>query len=226
MNTDNSTLDKRISFIFPSRERFQKFFSALDNIRDLSESDNYEVICALDADDEIMNNAFVKLKLQAYKNVSAFYGDSKTKIEACNKECMRATGDIIILTSDDMKYTLKGFDNIIREEANNYSGIIHFPDMLQNERLCTLPVMTKEYMDIDGWIYHPSFKSVFADNLQQELAKKREKYKFVMKHIIEHCHYRTGKHGEPDALMIHNDSKEMYIHDHEIYNQLRIEYGL
>ena len=218
--------DCKISYIFPCRDRFEKFFATLNNIRELSESDNYEVICPLDENDPILNNEYVKIKLRSYKNVTAYYGESEGKISACNREAFRATGQIMCLQSDDMVWTEKGFDNIIREAAKGYSGLIHFPDQRLNEQLITYPIMTRDYFDMFGYFYHKDYLSVYADMEQMEVAKELGKYKYVDRNIIRHEHYRGG-YGEPDSLMKHNERAEFYLHDREVYNQRKlINFGL
>lgn len=215
----------KITYIFPSRSRVNAFFKCLDNIHQLSDSGDFEIICSLDLSDEVMNNETVLEGLKSYPKVSAYYGVSTGKISACNRECQRSTGGIIILLSDDMVIIKPGFDEDIREAAKDFSGLIHFPDGFQNEKLCTFPILTKDYLAIDGWIYQPRFYSVFADNFQQELAKNRGKYKFVNKYIVEHHHYRNG-YGSPDLLMEYNDSRGMYQKDMLTYIELKKEFGL
>lgn len=111
----------------------------------------------------------------------------------------------------DQKYTLPALYQLYYTE--------------QKKRLITFPIMHREYLEIDKWIYHPRFLSVCSDDFMTELSKKRGQYKFVDKNIMEHRHYRNG-FGEPDELMKHNDSGVFYKHDREVLNELREEFGL
>lgn len=216
-----------ISFIFPSRQRPEKFYTAIDNICSLCASKRFEIVCVLDFDD-IMYQHDNLIKIQSLpENVHCYFGNSTGKIHSCNRELDKISDEaqIICLHSDDFLITKYGFDNDIREAAKNFHGLIHFPDTFQNQNLCTYPILTKSYLGIDGWIYHPKFTSLYSDNFQTELAKKRGMYKFVNKQVISHNHWRNGK-AEKDELYLRNDCNEMYIKDNEVYLELKKEYEL
>jgi uncharacterized protein YbcC (UPF0753/DUF2309 family) len=103
----------KISYSFASRSRPEKFFQALDNIREMSASENYEVIAKLDIDDSSMHNNEVKKRLTKYPEVTVKWGLSENKIHAVNRN-NDFTGEIICCHSDDMIFTKKGFDDILR----------------------------------------------------------------------------------------------------------------
>src|ERR1700744_2459412 len=104
----------KILYKFPSRQRPDKFFEALDNIKRLSDFECWEVLATLDEDDHYMNNDIVKKRLQEYPMVKAIYGTSTSKVNACNRDMDQAgEWDIVVLMSDDMKFLKKGFDRII-----------------------------------------------------------------------------------------------------------------
>lgn len=217
-------MDKKITYIFPSRSRRVAFFKCVQNIIDLSASPAFEIICVLDVDDPEMHTEAVKAKIATFPCLTAYWGLSSGKIAACNRELDKISPEteIVILHSDDMVITKSGFDNDIREAAKDYSGIIHFPDGNKNRKL-TYPVLTKAYFELDKFIYHPDFISVYADDFQAYLAKKRKLYKFVALDILKHNHYRFG-FGEPDDLMKHNDSGEMYKKDRDTFFKLKKTY--
>jgi hypothetical protein len=88
------------------------------------------------------------------------------------------------------------------------------------QRLVTFPIMHIEYLRRFGYIYHPDYKSVRADDEQTEVAKRLNMYRYVDKQIMEHQHYRWGfNNGEPDELYKKNDSGEMYEHDRLVFEQ-------
>lgn len=215
---------KKITYIFPSRSRPVKFFAALDNIAQLSAQNNYEVIAVLDTDDLTMNNQSVKDKLMLYPNVKPFYRLSLSKVDAINRELWRISPDtdIVCCHSDDMIFIKPGFDLDIKEASRGFNGLIHFPDQIQKERLVTYSITTKDYLDIDGWIYNPRILSVYCDNFQMELAKKRGKYKFVNEKILEHRHPYWG-YGTKDELLL---KEETYSQDKATLDELKNEYQL
>lgn len=209
----------RITYNFASRERPDKFFACLDNITSLAKHDDYEIIATLDVDDLSMCNSAVRDRIATYHNVKAYYGISKNKIDAINKNISFATGQIICNHSDDMVFIKEGFDLDILEAFDDFKGLVHFPDQRVGAKLITYAMMHKEYMDIDGWIYNPHFDSVYADNYQQELSKRRKKYKFVSKRILEHRHNLWG-YGKRDALLQKTENPLVYKKDRETYHRL------
>lgn len=216
----------RLLIKLPSRERVEKFFAALDNITNNIRTDNYEILASLDIDDGVMTTEGVKAALQQYPKVTAVWGTSKTKVEAVNADIWMIKGwAIIIVVSDDMFFTKKHFDDNIFKAADGFSGLIHFPDGHANERLCTLPIMTKDYYDLFGYIYHPDFKSVYCDNFQQDVAIKLGKYKFVNENIVQHQNPIWG-YGQPDALFRRNENPANYKIDEETYHRLQEEYAV
>lgn len=95
-----------------------------------------------------------------------------------------------------------------------------------NQRLITYPIMHVDYYRKFNYIYSPEYTSVFCDEEQQSVAKQLRQYKYVDKQIFEHQHYRHG-FGQPDELMLHNDSEKMYLSDKAVYHKRLTEnFGL
>src|SRR5579863_8469001 len=113
-----------ILFKYVSRGRPERFFFSLDTIYDnLSDHDNYHIAVTIDTDDPTMNNPDVISRLRMRKNISVQWGLSKSKVHAINRD-MHPYGDIIIVMSDDMRFTCYGFDEIIRQRFRD-----RFPDL-------------------------------------------------------------------------------------------------
>ncbi len=210
----------RILYKFPSRSRPHKFFAGLDNILSLAQHADFEILCSFDLDDVTINNDEVRTRLLSYPKVRYYYGSSKTKIQAINAD-MDKVGDydVLLVHSDDMCFTVPGFDLSIIKAFENWHGLVHFPDQTAKERLITYPMMHRKYFERDGWIYHPDFKSVYADNFQQDLAKRRGMYKFVNQNILIHKHSMWG-FGVHDALMLRNENGENYHKDKLVWQRL------
>lgn len=210
----------KILYKFPSRSRPSKFFACLDNIQALSRHNDFEILASFDLDDSTMANPEVRDRLKQYPKVKAYYGSCNTKVEAINKDMVFAgPWDILVVWSDDMVAIKEGFDLDIINGFQDFSGLLHFPDGFANERLCTLPIMDRNYFDIDNWIYHPDFLSVYCDNFQQDLAKRRGRYKFNGQRIVTHQHSMWG-FGRHDALVLRNENRENYEKDRLTWQRL------
>lgn len=206
----------RICFCFASRSRPQQFFAVLDNIREMSASDNYFVWAKLDEDDGSMMAAVAYQKLAEYPELQVKWGRSKNKTHAINRDLDNLPPfDIMICMSDDQLFTVKGFDDIIRKNMPaDLDGFLHFPDNYKKASVCTMSIMGANYFKRFNYIYHPAYYSLWCDNEATEVAKLLDKYIYIPEQIFEHNHYSTGR--PKDQLYKRNDT---YRRDRVIYKQ-------
>lgn len=185
----------KILIKYPSRGRPERFFQGLDSIMDnVADTENFHVSATLDIDDETMNNKDVVERINKYQNVSIQWGLSDSKIHAVNRD-LPEWGDIIVVQSDDMRFTFWGFDEIIRNEFQDgdLDRLLHLPDFDAKHALATMYIAGREYYNRFGYIYHPSYKSVWADNEAQDVAKQLDKYVYVdCPGVIEHLNPAYG----------------------------------
>lgn len=145
----------KLLYKFASRSRPKKFFDALDNIHSLSRHDDFEVLATLDIDDASMANSEVRDRIKKYPMVRAYWGTSNSKIHSINRDMEFAGAfDVLLLHSDDMEFTVDGFDLEILKAFENWEGLVHFPDQVAKARLITYPMMHRKYFQRDNWIYH------------------------------------------------------------------------
>lgn len=219
-------MTQKIAYIFPSRSRPVKFFKTLNNIRKMSESDNYIVIAKLDEDDETMNTIPIRDKLEKdYPEVKVKWGLSGTKVKAINRDNQDAEEcDILILQSDDIVWDVKGFDNIIRQAFNEhfpaFDGALHFPDDHGKSKTIIVSILGVNLYKRLGYIYHESFISVYGDDFFTEQVKKLRKHAYVDKRLFTHVHPMWGL-APWDAQYKATESKENYRVDRETFLRLR-----
>jgi hypothetical protein len=211
----------RLLYKFPSRSRPDKFFKALDNIHSLSTHDNFEILATLDVDDPTMCNPEVNARIKTYPKVKAYYGTSTGKIHSCNRDIELANDwDIVILMSDDQVFLVKGFDTTIVEEMQKHfpdgDGVLHFPDSHGKFDLIVLSIMGKKYFDRFGYLYHPSYTSLYCDNEFTFVSIMLNKHIFVPKRIFDHYHPAYYM-AEKDALYARNESPILYQQDNMNY---------
>lgn len=205
---------------FPTRGRKDKFFSVLKVYRDyLSGSNDVHFMINMDHDDDTMNNDSVKKELDLFENLSYYYGESKTKIEAVNSDLEKYTDwDIVLLASDDMIPRIKGYDDIIIKNMisnfPNTDGILFFNDGYQQNKLNTLCILGKKYYERFGYIYNPEYKSCWADNEFMEVGYILKKQEYIDEVIIRHEHPDWG-FGRQD--LIHRQNIENYHYDRAVY---------
>lgn len=220
----------KLLFKYTSRSRKDNFFRGLDSIvSNLSNKDDYFILCSFDTDDFEMANKLVVERLSAYKNTSAYYGISHSKINAINRDISLAPEyDILINMSDDMLFTNYGFDDIIRNDmlyaCDDLDMFLHYPDRNVKHLLPTMSIMGKTYYQRTNYIYHEAFNNVYADNFAMDQAKKLGKYKFIDKEIFDHYHPAFGK-APQDAQYLKTEAPEGYARDKETYLRLKLEFG-
>jgi len=188
----------KILYKYASRSRPDNFFRGLDNIYINSRSDNFSILATLDLDDGKMNNEDVIYKMKSYDKLEFVFGHSKNKIDAINRDMgLNACPefDILINFSDDMIFTQSGYDDIIRNDFNNDLDLfIHYNDGNQKSAVSTMSIMGKDYYKRFGYIYHPSYESLWCDCEATEVAKQLGRYKYMGDDVIlfRHLHPSFG----------------------------------
>lgn len=215
-----------ILYKIASRGRPEQLFRTIDNIISMASLSDYLILVTLDVDDTTVANREVNDRLKSYgSKVRAYYGFSGSKVAAINKD-LEYFHDfkILVNVSDDQVFIEKWFDLDILSQFQLFDGLVHFLDR-HNPSTCTMSMVSRKYFLEDRFIYHPAFTSLYCDNFQQELAKKRNAYKFASKQIFNHLHWRWGL-SEKDESYQKNESEQMYAKDRAVRDQLRKEYNL
>lgn len=189
----NKELDKKLLIKFPTRGRREKFFKVFKIYYDLLYDINKtEFIISCDIDDKEMNNDLVREEVSKYKNTKIYFNNNKSKIEAINNNLEGVEFDIVLLASDDMIPQAQWYDFIIKRDMDKHfpdtDGVLWYNDGYQGNKLNTLCILGKKYYDRFGYIYHPSYKSLWCDNEFMEVANGLNKQKYNDLVIIKHEH--------------------------------------
>ena len=215
---------RKLIYKFPSRNRPDKFKHVLSKSIDLL-SGNHDVrfVITLDNDDETMNNDEIR---EWMDNLDAdlvyHYGDSKSKVEACNANLEDEEGDVLLLVSDDMIPCFNGFDDIIMQGMEQFypdmDGAIKFHDGLRPEDLLmTLPILGWNLYKQFGYIYHPDYTSLYCDNEMTNVC-----YNLGKLIVSPVCIFRHDWTPEPfDELHARNENAEMYGIDGKVFEERR-----
>jgi len=208
---------------FPTRNRPNKFFKALDTYVNYLDDPTTQIIVSCDNNDPTMTEAYVKEVVEQYNNVKMCYGDSKTKIEAVNADLKDVEFDILLLASDDMIPKVKGYDTIIKNKMKEHypdtDGVLWFNDGHKGNELNTLCILGKKYYDRFGYIYHPDYVSVWCDNEFMDVSKLLGKQTYFDEVIIEHQHPDWG-YGQQDV--IHSINQRYEAQDKQLYTTRKL----
>jgi hypothetical protein len=205
---------------FPTKNRKIKFFNVLNKYHQFCDDiENTKFLITLDNDDSDMNSPDVIEILKTFKNTEFIFDDSKSKVDAINRDIeLYDDWDIVLLASDDMVPIVKGYDNIIRNNMKTYypntDGVLWFNDGYQEKRLNTLCILGKKYYKRFNYIYNPEYKSTWSDNEFMDVANLLRKQTYFNDVIIKHEHPDWG-FGNRDQ--IHQENFINVDYDRNIY---------
>lgn len=213
----------RLVIKFPTRNRPEKFKSVFTRYMTfLSGVHDVRFVVSMDADDQTMNNDAIRDWFETQKksaDIKYCYGNSKTKIQACNADMEGEDGDVLLLASDDMVPVQRSYDDVIikcfEQAFPDFDGAIKFWDGLRDikDPLMTLTVMGFPLYKKFGYIYNPEYTSLYCDNEQTQVCASLGK--------LAKCDLCIIKHQwtpEPfDSLHARNENKEMYSIDQKVY---------
>lgn len=178
-----------ISVILPSRSRAHKAKSVLSDwiVKALAE---VEVIVSVDASDP---QAHQYLPFEdIFPRTQVLVGDNSNAVQAINAAATEATGDIIMVISDDFSCQ----DNWVRKIEKAVQGkrdyLLKTFDGIQTY-IVTLPIMDRAYYDRFGYIYHPSYQHMFADTEITHVADLIHRLHFRNDLIFQHNHHSVTK---------------------------------
>lgn len=217
----------RILFKYTTRSRRSNFLRGYDSILNkIANREDYHILISVDKDDQSMyplpvldgNHTFV-------------VGNSKNKIDAINRDLNEFDydWDILINMSDDMIFTKKGFDDVIRAEFyNDFNQYLHFNDGNQKCNVCTMHIVGRNYYDRFKYIYHPDYISLWSDVENDIVAKQLGCYKYMGDNVqlFRHLHPAWGL-APQDALSIKTEDRALWVADEITFNKRkRINFGL
>ena len=173
----------KISIIHPSRSRAKMAYETAHKWLDNSE-DNFEYILSLDYDDRTeYKNPFTDGIVIRNKNRSA--------IDAINNAAKVASGDILIVVSDDFDCPIHWDEMIINGSEGKSDWIAKTPDGIQ-QWIITMPIMDRAYYNRFRYIYHPDYLHMFCDTELTCVADLTGR-KIELNIPFTHNHYSTGK---------------------------------
>lgn len=195
---------------FPSRSRPSKLLYAYEKYISLAKNPSIiKTIISLDSDDPTATPDLFDKLMKIHSATTICVGESMGKIGAVNRD-MEYAGDydILLLASDDMIPEYHGYDELIRQKMTEHfpdtDGVLWFNDGFQKHNLNTLCILGKKYYERFGYIYHPSYKSLWCDNEFTIVAHQLQKQIYFDTVIIRHWHPIITK-SFSDTLYQEND---------------------
>jgi hypothetical protein len=218
----------KISVIHPSRGRPEQAYKTVFNWVGKCDKENFEYILSLDEDMYEFMKYNPRFGYLGFPKV--IYSPNKSAIEAINNAAKIAIGDLIIVISDDTDCPEHWDTSLLQQieytEDQQYAPLKDFciktDDGLQ-PTLITMPIMDRVYYERYGYVYHPDYKHMFADQELTAVAMMTGKYiKLDLK--FPHNHYSTGKTPK-DAINSKNDAT--WSQGERLFNErLKTNFGI
>jgi glycosyltransferase involved in cell wall biosynthesis len=180
----------RISILHPSRGRPAQAQAAFKNwVGNCSKKMfDVEYILSLDTDDKSWAEYIWA------NGLHIIYNDNNNLVEAANKAAAAATGDILVLISDDF-ISFPGWDQAIVKALEGQSGVLKTYDGVQ-KWIVTLPILTADYYKAEGHFYDPLTRHMFCDTIMTHKADITKKLIVRNNIVFKHNHYSI-KGGQP-----------------------------
>lgn len=210
----------KISVIHPSREREKQVLNTATNWCKNADND-FEYILSLDYSDK--TNYLHVFSLTPHTNFKKIRNSNKSAIEAINNAAKIATGDILIVVSDDTDCP-EHWDTLLLNELKGKSDFCAKTDDGLQPTLITMPIMDRVYYDRYEYVYHPDFLHMFADQELTTVAMMTGKY-IKLDLSFPHLHYSTGK-SPKDEVNVKNDmtwKQGQRLFDRHLENNFGIE---
>jgi len=179
---------------YPTRSRPEQFKNILQQyVSKLSGKYKVKFIVSMDNNDPTCNNQSMRDFLETIKtkvDLEYFFGESKNKIDACNRDVPSDGWKVCVLVSDDMTPRINNYDEIIMKDMQeyfpNYDGCLNYNCGLAYPRVMVLSVIGINNYKKYNYIYHPDYISLFCDEEQTVVARSINKLVDLNKTIISH----------------------------------------
>jgi hypothetical protein len=179
----------RFSLVHPSRQRAERAEQALlEWRRNGSGRHELEHILSVDSDDP---------ELARYEGLAARHasrlivGPNRSVVDAANRGAAAATGDLLVVVSDDFGCP-QDWDAALAQVAGERRDLaIHVGDGQAAPQM-TLPVVGRELYRRLGYVYHPSYFSMFADDDITGVASALGLLVDARQLVFPHRHFSFG----------------------------------
>lgn len=146
---------RTISLIHPSRSRAE-IASRQSRSWLLAAGEPIDYILSIDTDDPQL------AQYDGYFQSRRFIcNGNRSAIDAINNAAKQATGDIIVVMSDDFDCPPQWATALLRLTEGKTDWIAKTPDGIQNW-IITLPIMDRAYYNRFGYVYYPEYKHMFC----------------------------------------------------------------
>ncbi len=153
-----------ISLTCPTRGRIEILGQCLDSLVAMTaRPERLEVVLGIDSDDQ----ASLDFTYPGLKLVKTVF-EPGTPGGVMHQRCYEAaSGDYVMILTDDVMARKPDWDQAFMEIAEQYPDgvfLIHFDDGTFGENLCTMPFVSRTYLEIAGGLLPPDYARYRGDD--------------------------------------------------------------
>ena len=185
-------MKNKYSVICPTRKRVNnllRFISSME--RTVSEPGKLEYLFYIDIDDEETIDLVGSLP-----NSVPVIGPRVVFSSMFSILALKATGNILFMTGDDVIMQTDKWDLIVDEEFSKVKDqllVVSTRDGIQNEKLATHSFIGKPWVDTLGYLVPNSFPGDWADNWLTDVSRGAGRLIYRPEIFVEHMHPNVGK---------------------------------
>lgn len=176
----------KISLLHPSRNRAAAADATISEwLGKRSGLHPVEYIISIDRDDT---------QTSAYRRIAERHGarllinPNRNSVQACNQAARVATGDLLIMVSDDFG-CLAGWDDALARTIGERRDVAVFVDDGFGAKTMTLPIVDRPFYQHTGHLLYPHYLHLFCDNDLEEVARRSGRL-IAAKHLLfPHRHF-------------------------------------
>lgn len=205
-NVDSCRLLVNISV----QKNFDLFFKTLDQYYALLSGKNHVHFLITCSNNNCVQSS-VQTQLKKYRDLDFSFDCSNSWVSVFNREINKYQGfDFLLIVDENTAPQIKGYDDIIvqtmKKSFADTDGVLCISDDSIDNLLNKYAVMGKKYYQRFGYVYHPHYTSVFAQNelfdVAQALGKLQDIHKKLFKKndIDQSCNKRDEAATATDRL--------------------------
>lgn len=165
------------------------------------------------------------------KPIRLVAGDFGTCVSAANHAVLSGMSDVldaevIILVSDDF-HCPANWDTLLSEKIISEYGESYAEEKFAVQvsdgvvsHILTIPIISRKAYEETGYIYHPSYISMYADNDLREVFYRHFKVLEAREIVFPHIHWAHG-YGAKDNTYNHQERPEAWDTGRKVFEQRR-----
>lgn len=212
----------KISILHPSRNRAVRAHACFQEwLFKASGNHDIEWIVSLDSDDSQAEEYRRRFAMAA----QVIQHPNRSMVDAVNRAAEASTGDLLIVVSDDFLCPQYWDDRLARFYTDNIElpfgdteqyAIQVNDDYSYPDRLLTIPILSRPLYNLLGYVYHPGYFSMFADNDLYEVCDRLGCLYRADGLVFEHHHPTRGK-NPADATYQRQNSASAWRMGEELF---------